>query len=71
MYGSFKLFDEDCKDGCTFDEAVAICNNNGAELPVINNKEENQEVKVSIVKAYYLLRSLCIFRNYWGTILYG
>ena len=49
VYGSFKVFNEYCTDGCTFDDAVEICNKTNAGLPVIHNKEENKEIQVKIL----------------------
>jgi len=45
MYGHFKVMDEECKDGCTFNEAAEICSELNATLPIIHNLEENQEVQ--------------------------
>eukprot|EP00092_Neocalanus_flemingeri_P071670 GFUD01088124.1.p1 GENE.GFUD01088124.1~~GFUD01088124.1.p1 ORF type:complete len:445 (+),score=112.56 GFUD01088124.1:203-1537(+) len=45
IYGEYKLFPDICLAGCDFDEAVAVCEEQGGHLPFIQSEEENEEVK--------------------------
>jgi hypothetical protein len=46
IYGEYKLFDDQCRDGCDFEEAAVICEAEGGHLPFIQSEEENEEIKV-------------------------
>ena len=41
------MFHGACKEGCNFDDAVAICKAEGAKLPFIMNEEENEHTNVN------------------------
>ena len=46
IYGEYKLFDAQCRDGCGFEQAAAVCQAGGGHLPFIQSEEENEEIKV-------------------------
>ena len=46
IYGEYKSFGDQCRDGCDFLEAAAVCEAEGGHLPFIQSQEENEEIKV-------------------------
>ena len=46
IYGEYKWFRDQCRDGCDFLEAAAVCEAEGGHLPFIQSQEENEEIKV-------------------------
>jgi len=45
IYGEYRVFTQQCQDGCDFDTAVAICEAENSHLPYIMSQEENDEIK--------------------------